>query len=315
MVGALIEQYSGDGEPDRDTLALITSAPALQAEFLDTIAAISTPHRSDRGPYRRPPPGRTGAPGARRRGIRRSPDSQPAYRRVPARQEPLGATPARPVRSAGNFRVSGRAPSASIVARICRTYSVHPSQSARWASTPSRHPGGRAPSSRSVTRSTSSRQTTWPGGATSAGSTTGRAHPIDTTSSTPPAVHRRSAANRSAARPARGQASRARGRTAGTAPTTWCRPRTTPRPGWSRAPRRATAARRRSRRPACRGCSGCVDGRARRRHALPLCTSVTASPVARGWPQAGPREPDRTGSGAPRMCVTAAGRTRLVMPP
>jgi AcrR family transcriptional regulator len=43
VVGALIEQYSDDGEPDRDTLALITSAPALQAEFLDTIAAIERP--------------------------------------------------------------------------------------------------------------------------------------------------------------------------------------------------------------------------------------------------------------------------------
>jgi AcrR family transcriptional regulator len=43
VIGALIEQYSGDGEPDRSTLALITSAPALQAEFLDTIAAIERP--------------------------------------------------------------------------------------------------------------------------------------------------------------------------------------------------------------------------------------------------------------------------------
>ena len=43
VVGALIEEYSEDGEPDRDTLALITSAPALQAEFLDTIAAIERP--------------------------------------------------------------------------------------------------------------------------------------------------------------------------------------------------------------------------------------------------------------------------------
>jgi AcrR family transcriptional regulator len=43
VVGALIEQYSGEGEPDRDALALITSAPALQAEFLDTIAAIERP--------------------------------------------------------------------------------------------------------------------------------------------------------------------------------------------------------------------------------------------------------------------------------
>jgi hypothetical protein len=52
VVGALTEQC-GDGEPDRDTLALITSAPALQAEFLDTIAAIEHPPcRSDRGPHR-----------------------------------------------------------------------------------------------------------------------------------------------------------------------------------------------------------------------------------------------------------------------
>ena len=43
VVGALVEQYSDAGEPDRDTLALITSAPALQAEFLDTIAAIERP--------------------------------------------------------------------------------------------------------------------------------------------------------------------------------------------------------------------------------------------------------------------------------
>ena len=43
VVAAVIEQYSGDGEPARDTLALITSAPALQAEFLDTIAAIEGP--------------------------------------------------------------------------------------------------------------------------------------------------------------------------------------------------------------------------------------------------------------------------------
>jgi AcrR family transcriptional regulator len=43
VLGALIQQYSGEEEPDRDTLALITSAPALQAEFLDTIAAIERP--------------------------------------------------------------------------------------------------------------------------------------------------------------------------------------------------------------------------------------------------------------------------------
>ena len=43
VVAAVVEQYSGDGEPNRDALALITSAPALQAEFLDTIAAIERP--------------------------------------------------------------------------------------------------------------------------------------------------------------------------------------------------------------------------------------------------------------------------------
>jgi AcrR family transcriptional regulator len=43
VVAAVVEQYAGDHEPDRDTLALITSAPALQAEFLDTIAAIERP--------------------------------------------------------------------------------------------------------------------------------------------------------------------------------------------------------------------------------------------------------------------------------
>ena len=43
VVAAVVEQYSGDGEPARDALALITSAPALQAEFLDTIAAIEHP--------------------------------------------------------------------------------------------------------------------------------------------------------------------------------------------------------------------------------------------------------------------------------
>jgi AcrR family transcriptional regulator len=43
VVGALIQEYSEEGEPDRETLALITSAPALQAEFLDTIAAIERP--------------------------------------------------------------------------------------------------------------------------------------------------------------------------------------------------------------------------------------------------------------------------------
>jgi len=43
VLGALIEQYSGDAEPDPDTLALVTSAPALHAEFLDTIAAIERP--------------------------------------------------------------------------------------------------------------------------------------------------------------------------------------------------------------------------------------------------------------------------------
>jgi len=43
VIGAVVEQYSDAGEPDRDVLALINSAPALQAEFLDTIAAIERP--------------------------------------------------------------------------------------------------------------------------------------------------------------------------------------------------------------------------------------------------------------------------------
>jgi AcrR family transcriptional regulator len=43
VVAAVVEQFTGDGEPDREALALITSAPALQAEFLDTIAAIEGP--------------------------------------------------------------------------------------------------------------------------------------------------------------------------------------------------------------------------------------------------------------------------------
>jgi AcrR family transcriptional regulator len=43
VVAAVVEQFTGAGEPDRDSLALITSAPALQAEFLDTIAAIERP--------------------------------------------------------------------------------------------------------------------------------------------------------------------------------------------------------------------------------------------------------------------------------
>src|SRR5690349_6420348 len=43
VVGALIEQYCDEVEPERHTLALITSAPARQAEFLDTIAAIERP--------------------------------------------------------------------------------------------------------------------------------------------------------------------------------------------------------------------------------------------------------------------------------
>ena len=61
VIGALVEQYSGGGEPDRDTLALITSAPALQAEFLDTIAATrAPPGRGDRGPYRPRRPRRAG---------------------------------------------------------------------------------------------------------------------------------------------------------------------------------------------------------------------------------------------------------------
>ena len=74
VVGALIEQYSDDGEPDRDALALITSAPALQAEFLDTIAAIEHPlAEAIAARTGADGQGETGARGARRRRLRRSP--------------------------------------------------------------------------------------------------------------------------------------------------------------------------------------------------------------------------------------------------
>ena len=97
VVGALIEQYSDDGEPDRDTLALITSAPALQAEFLDTIAAIERPLAeaiaartgADRS-------GRAGARGARRRRIRRSPGRRRALATTRTRHQVLGHAERRP---------------------------------------------------------------------------------------------------------------------------------------------------------------------------------------------------------------------------
>ena len=54
VVGALIEQYSDEGEPDRDTLALITSAPALQSGVpRHHRRDRAPPRRSDRGPHRR----------------------------------------------------------------------------------------------------------------------------------------------------------------------------------------------------------------------------------------------------------------------
>lgn len=43
VVEALVEQYGGDGEPAGDALMLITSAPGLRAEFVDTVAAIEQP--------------------------------------------------------------------------------------------------------------------------------------------------------------------------------------------------------------------------------------------------------------------------------
>jgi AcrR family transcriptional regulator len=79
VVGALIEQYSDDGEPDRATLALITSAPALQAEFLDTIAAIERPlAEAISACTGTDGQSELGARGTRRRGIRRSPGRRPA---------------------------------------------------------------------------------------------------------------------------------------------------------------------------------------------------------------------------------------------
>jgi AcrR family transcriptional regulator len=43
VVEALIEQYGADGEPAGEALVLITSAPGLRAEFVDSIAAIEQP--------------------------------------------------------------------------------------------------------------------------------------------------------------------------------------------------------------------------------------------------------------------------------
>jgi AcrR family transcriptional regulator len=43
VVEALVEQYGADGEPAGDALLLITSAPGLRAEFVDTVAAIEQP--------------------------------------------------------------------------------------------------------------------------------------------------------------------------------------------------------------------------------------------------------------------------------
>ena len=43
VIEAVVGTYAGDGEPDRETLRLVTSAPAMRAEFLDTVAAIEYP--------------------------------------------------------------------------------------------------------------------------------------------------------------------------------------------------------------------------------------------------------------------------------
>ncbi|MEE1941703.1 helix-turn-helix domain-containing protein [Streptomyces sp. TRM 70361] len=43
VVDAVVEQYTDPGDPDRDVLLLITTAPALRTAFLDTAAAIGRP--------------------------------------------------------------------------------------------------------------------------------------------------------------------------------------------------------------------------------------------------------------------------------
>jgi hypothetical protein len=43
VIAAVLEQYGADGEPAGDALMLITTAPGLRAEFIDTVAAIEHP--------------------------------------------------------------------------------------------------------------------------------------------------------------------------------------------------------------------------------------------------------------------------------
>jgi AcrR family transcriptional regulator len=43
ILRAMLEEYAGPAEPEKATLCLVTSAPALRGEFLKTIAAIEAP--------------------------------------------------------------------------------------------------------------------------------------------------------------------------------------------------------------------------------------------------------------------------------
>jgi AcrR family transcriptional regulator len=43
IIAAMVTQYAGGAEPDRELIGLIASAPALRGEFLKTLAAIERP--------------------------------------------------------------------------------------------------------------------------------------------------------------------------------------------------------------------------------------------------------------------------------
>jgi hypothetical protein len=43
VADAILEQYTDPGEPDRDTLLLITTSPALRRAFVDTATALEEP--------------------------------------------------------------------------------------------------------------------------------------------------------------------------------------------------------------------------------------------------------------------------------
>ena len=127
VVGALIEQYSDEGEPDRDTLALITSAPALQTEFLDTIAAIERPlaeaiaaragptARAGSGPKCSPPPYPAAARVAAQRWLQPQPDTRFS---VMLRDAPPGSPP-----PCGRGRpMTHAAPARSAIVQVCATH-------------------------------------------------------------------------------------------------------------------------------------------------------------------------------------------------